>query len=90
MADLSWPIENAPCCYGNDGCVCTDMEQAIRAWSGGVAMPAMTIGQREACLHEIGRVEGFVADDYAGASDRDVAAGVLEAWTEYARDKGLL
>lgn len=88
--NISWPVENAPCCYGNEGCVYSDMEQAMRAWSGGASMPAMTPEQREHCLDKIGRVEGYVRAEYKGFPDRDIASGVLSAWTDYCRDKGLL
>jgi hypothetical protein len=87
---MNWPVENAPCCYGTEGCVCTDMEQALRAWAGAAPMPPMTPEQREDCLDVIGGVEGFVRADFANESDETVAKGVLEAWTEYARDKGCL
>lgn len=92
-AETQWPVKNAPCCYGSYGscgCVCTDMERAVRAWSGGADMPAMTAEQRTHCLDEIGRVEGYVRGEYESLADRDVASGVLSAWTDYCRDKGLL
>jgi hypothetical protein len=50
----------------------------------------MTPAQREECLEEIGRVEGYDPKDYAQLTDRDLARSVLHAWADYCRDKGLL
>lgn len=52
-------------------------------------MPAMTKKQREYCLNEIGRVEGYDRNDYLRCTDKELANAVLCAWLDYARDKGL-
>lgn len=90
-ASISWPEDRARCCYGSeDECACPAMEKALRGWVRGDDMPSMTQEQRMFCLSEIGRVEGYDLADYTYATDRTLASGVLEAWTDYARDKGLL
>lgn len=75
-------------CAWPDGCLCCDTEKALRwiGWGKG----SLTPEQREWCLAEIDSVEGYERRHYERASDADVAKGVLHAWTEYARDKGLL
>ena len=75
---------------GEDLCFCSDLEKALRAYSAGMAMPAMTEGQRTYCLDEISRVEGYERKDYEASTEADLARGVLNAWTDYCRDKGLL
>ncbi len=78
-------------CYDDDtSCVCLDAERTLRAYIASVPMPPMTPEQREACLDEIGRVEGYDRADYATSTDADLARGVLAAWTDFCRDKGLL
>ncbi len=57
---------------------------------GKAAMPDMTAEQREFCLTEIGNVEGYRRADYEESDDADLASGVLSAWTDFCRDKGLL
>lgn len=49
----------------------------------------MTPAEREWCMQEITRVEGFSPSDAEG-TDAEVASTVLNAWTTYCRDKGLL
>ena len=74
------------------GCVCPSVERALRAFMerrpGTPA--AMTPDQRAWCLAEIGSVEGYVRADYEDVADSALARGVLNAWTDYARDKGAL
>lgn len=53
-------------------------------------LPALTIAQREWCLKEIARVEGYDRTDYEHDRDHDLARGVLLAWQDYCRDKGLM
>lgn len=79
-------------CYGPaaDGCLCPDTERALRAYIAGRPMPPMTPEQREWCYREIERVEGFDRTGYVRATDANLAAGVLDAWTAYCHDKGLL
>lgn len=67
------------------------MEKALRAWKRTDPFIApMTQEQRAACLSEISSIEGYRAEDYQNSPDKELAAGVLSAWTDYARDKGLL
>lgn len=91
MADITWPT--APCCAPDypGGCVCPPAEMALRGWSDRRdGMPAMTADQREWCLNEIGQVEGYQRAEYESCDDADLARGVLDAWTDYCRDKGLM
>ncbi len=87
---------NAPneciCFPEGEGCFCCDNERALRAYAYGSRqpMPPMTGEQREACLDEIGNVEGYRREDYAQSPDKELAHGVLCAWMDYCRDKGLL
>jgi len=88
-------VPDARCCgyYGPPGsfpCECAPSERALRAWSGGYAAAPMTVEQREWCLGEIGRVEGWTASDHTADTDADLARNVMSAWTDYCRDKGLL
>ncbi|TGV15796.1 hypothetical protein EN816_00660 [Mesorhizobium sp. M8A.F.Ca.ET.173.01.1.1] len=83
-----WPY--ATCCTGDDAhCVCGDMERSLRGWKRG-ALPKMTQDQREACLAEIGHVEGYDINEHRDETDAELANTVLRAWIDYARDKGLL
>jgi hypothetical protein len=72
-----------------DCCVCSPAERALRAYAYGPAPFPMTDAQREACLAEIGAVEGYERADYVGDTDQQLAHGVLSAWTDYCRDLGL-
>lgn len=78
---------NCICGYG-ECCVCPDTEKALRAVAHSGA--ALNAEQREWCLREIGRVEGYDRKEHESATDRDLAHTVICAWTDYARDKGLL
>lgn len=78
---------NCLCGFGEQ-CYCPATEKALRTVAH-CDVP-MNAEQREWCLKEIGRVEGYSRDDYVAASDNDLARGVLDAWTDYCRDKGLL
>lgn len=85
-----WP--DAPCCAPNYpfGCICPLKERALRAWMrDDNSVPPMTERQREYCLYEIGRVEGYRRDDYVDSSDAELAHGTIVAWLDYAADKGL-
>lgn len=90
------PIPATVCqCYLNpvlaEQCECPDAERALRAWTGqSPLVPAMTPEQREWCLSEIDSVEGYRRSDYESDTDAHVARGVLDAWTDFCRDKGLL
>lgn len=70
------------------GCICGDSERVLRAVKLGKV--SLTGAQREWCLSEIGRVEGYDRREHESNSDPDLAYSVLCAWTDYARDKGLL
>jgi hypothetical protein len=50
----------------------------------------MTEEQREWCRDQIASVEGNERDDCDGMGDAAMANGVLSAWADFARDKGLL
>lgn len=52
------------------------------------SMPPMNAAQREWCLQQIELVEGYRRQDYVALDSRDLAKGVLDAWTENARDMG--
>lgn len=88
--DEIWP--DVACCQGMSGnpggCECGPQERYLRAVTRGDAI--LNPGQREWCLSEIDQVEGYSRADYAHEEDDAIARGVLSAWTDYARDKGLL
>ncbi|WP_158669926.1 hypothetical protein [Bradyrhizobium guangdongense] len=69
-------------------CACGDSERVLRAIQRGEVK--LTDEQREWCLSEIESVEGYTRDEYAMADDITIAQGVMCAWTDYCRDKGLL
>lgn len=50
----------------------------------------MTKEQREWCLNEIDQIEGYSRQHYEACSDDLLANGVLSAWVDYCRDKGLM
>jgi hypothetical protein len=81
-----------PCCGEPDeGCACGGDERVLRAYKRGEGdLKPMTQDQRQWCLDEIGQVEGYDIKDYVQYSDADLAHGVLSAWTDYCRDKGLI
>ena len=72
------------------GCVCQDLERALRAYTAGYPMPPMTPEQREWCLAEVDRVEGYSREDYLTATDEQLARAVLLSWASYCQDIGLL
>lgn len=90
LAKTSWPAPQ--CCQGpGEPCVCGIEERALRGWVRRAPdMLPMNDMQRGWCLNEIGRVEGYEAADYEALDDADLARGVLSAWTDFCRDKGLL
>jgi hypothetical protein len=71
-------------------CVCPPAERALRAYAYGPPPLPMTDAQREACLSEIGAVEGYERADYVSDTDQQVAHGVLSAWRSFCQDTGLL
>ena len=88
-----WP-DFACQCFAVDvpmHCMCPDSERALRGYMNGRAGPPMTDHQRAWCAKEIASIEGYgKAEDYADTPDGDLARTVLEAWVDYARDKGLI
>ncbi|RTL07728.1 hypothetical protein EKK58_00880 [Candidatus Dependentiae bacterium] len=50
----------------------------------------MTIHEREWCLQEIASVEGYNRADYELSDNKGLARGVLSAWVDFCRDKGLM
>lgn len=76
-------------CGMDDSCCCPPTERALRRSISAVDI-VFTSEQREWCLREIDRVEGYKREDYAGVITCDLARGVLDAWTDFCRDKGLL
>lgn len=88
-------LPDAPCrCYDagpaddGPGCMCGDSERVLRHI--GRLQMKFTAEQRAWALKEIASVEGYDVKDYVGREDHEVATGVLHAWTDFARDKGLL
>lgn len=85
-------LPSVPChCVGpldQAYCMCGDSEKVLRhiVWTNG----KLSNDQREWCLSEIDRIEGHSRADYKLCDDATVAAGVLSAWVDYARDKGLM
>ena len=87
QTEMPGPLPEVPCCMGPEhdgGCLCGLTERVLRA---GVAL---TAEQREWCLQEIGKVEGYKADDYRNLPDVELGGVVLSAWTDYCRDKGMM
>lgn len=87
---LVWPGVSCQCGVGDDRCFCSAEECALRAWAKGNITTPMTPEQRAYCLSEIDSTEGYSASDYEMATDAQLASGVLAAWVDYCRDKGLL
>lgn len=75
---------------GETHCVCGETEKALRGWLNGRITTPMTPEQREWCYSEIDAVEAHDREDYLAGTDAELAGGVLNAWQEYCRDKGLL
>lgn len=94
MPSSTTPLDNlAPdrcVCECPYGCQCPPGEKALRFILGHRPGTYFTQEQREWCLDEIGSVEGYRREDYADLSDPEIARGVLDAWLDYCRDKGLL
>lgn len=97
--EITNPIPDVPklvgcVCFGAEyvgSCICNPTEMALRAWSSpSWKLAPMTPAQREWCLQEIDGVEGYKRADYEPLTDAELARGVLDAWRDYCRDKGLL
>ncbi|MFC4172668.1 hypothetical protein ACFOYU_11445 [Microvirga sp. GCM10011540] len=80
------------CFPGDAMCACPDHEQVLRAYAyvEEPSLPPMNMDQRAWCIAQIESVEGHSADGHEPPTDRDLASRVLEAWADFARDKGLL
>jgi hypothetical protein len=80
------------CLPGEDLCCCPNGEQVLRAYAyvEDTSLPLMNMDQHAWCVAQIESVEGHSADGHEPLTDRDLASGVLEAWADFARDKGLL
>jgi hypothetical protein len=87
MKTIDWPTV-ACCANGDHECICGPDERAIRAVIRGEI--TMTETQREYCLAEIGQVEGYDRAEHVSDTDVQLARNVLGAWTDFARDKGML
>jgi hypothetical protein len=83
-------LEPAACgCFEDpEICMCLAAERALRHVIR--TRGKLTEEQREWCLTEIDQVEGYDRSTLAGYADDDVAQAVLNAWADYARDKGML
>lgn len=71
-------------------CVCGESEKALRGWLNGRITTPMTPEQREWCYSEIDCIEAHDREDYVTGTDAELASGVLNAWGDYCKDKGLL
>lgn len=92
---LGWDSVGDYCCLPEEEacaveCCCGTTERVLRAYTEKMLLPAMTTDQRNWCLNQIGQVEGRSMSEYAFDTDVELASAVLDAWTDYARDKGLL
>lgn len=70
------------------GCMCGASERVLRHVMRGQA--SLSPEQREWALKEIDGIEGYTRADYEKSDDAELSQGVFSAWTDYARDKGLL
>jgi hypothetical protein len=84
---LNWPV--VPCCMPQRTCVCGKTERALR-WIAAQAGRVLQPNQLEWCLDQIGQVEGYDRREWENEEDQTVAAAVLQAWADAARDKGML
>lgn len=85
MPQMPGPIEQVGCVCGmGECCACPDDEAHLRAGA------PLTDEQREWCLSEIASVEGYERANHVNEDDKQLGQTVLQAWTDYARDKGLL
>jgi hypothetical protein len=85
-----------PCCWdgtqdvGNP-CACGEQERVLRSYADNLlSLPPMTDEQRDWCLDEIGKVEGYDRSEHENDTDVALAQTVLRAWTDYCRDKGMM
>jgi hypothetical protein len=97
MRDPEFPVIDHCLCYEPEEeapCGCDMKEKFVRSYLRSVRgepnMPPMTEAQRAWCLDEISSVEGYSRADYESSTDKELARGVLYAWVDFCRDKGLL
>lgn len=83
---LNWP--KVDCFCRQYFCLCGTTERVLRGYSEGYKLPPMTDAQRNYCINQIKMVEGFDYTEHL--SDMDLARTVLDAWTDYCRNQGLL
>lgn len=82
-------LDHGPCACAMAECWCPPTEKVLRTILEGHDI-VLNDEQREWCLSEIGRVEGYDRKDFEQGTSTDLARGVLDAWADYCRDKGLL
>jgi hypothetical protein len=73
----------------SSSCVCAPEERVLRAWAYCGRTEPMTVEQRDWCLQEMSRTDGYSAADHVNDSDAELARTVIESWVSYCRDKGL-
>lgn len=85
---------SVPCtCEGlpEQMCVCAAAGGAEKCLRYVMAVDGvLSTEQREWCLNEIDHIEGHSRADHEADSHADLARATLDAWTDYARDQGLL
>lgn len=79
-----------PCSASDEQCICPRDERVLRAYIAQESIRPMEPIEREWCLQEIDSVEGYDRSDFEGECDGGLARGVLNAWSDFCRDKGLL
>jgi hypothetical protein len=70
------------------GCMCGASERVLRHVIRGRAK--LSAEQRAWCIDEVASVEGYTRADCEGLDDAELGNTVFSAWTDYARDKGLM
>ena len=78
-------------CFNGEECICGDEEKVLRHYAAGKPLPPMTAKQREWCISEADQAaEGaWQPEALAVLSDRDLALAVLNAWSDYAKSRGM-
>lgn len=71
-------------------CVCEKTERLLRAYAyvDAGTHPPLTPEQREWCLKQLDRVEGYGRDGFKDNDDMWLCRTVLNAWADFAKDKG--
>jgi hypothetical protein len=91
-SDVAFPAHPRCECYSSEfTCCCDATERSLRAYMMGLITEPMTAEQREACISEIVYcAEGETRENVENLNDAELARAVLFAWTDFARDKGLI